>query len=83
MNSYAGQRMKRKLGMIVLSVTLAAGMLCGCGREKEEDPAKSSVMKITITPQPSPTPKPSEIMPEAVVTEGNLTMVNEYLINEE
>lgn len=75
--------MKRKIGISFLLVTLAVSLFCGCGEKKEEDPTKSSVMKITITPQPSPTPQPMEIMPEAVVTEGNLTMVNEYLINEE
>lgn len=48
-------------------------------REEKTDPASEQVLKISITPEPSPTPAPEEINPEAVVTNGNLTMVNSYL----
>ena len=47
--------------------------------KKKTDPASEQVLKISITPEPSPTPAPEEIDPEAVVTNGNLTMVNSYL----
>ena len=51
----------------------------GCGEKKEKDPTREEIIKISITPMPSPTPAPAERAPEAVVTEGNLTMVNEFL----
>lgn len=73
--------MRKIKGMSVLLLIAVVGLICGCGSEKEQDPTKSGVVKISITPQPSPTPAPSELAPEAVVTEGNLTMVNEYLAN--
>ncbi|MDO4338098.1 MAG: hypothetical protein Q4C91_08445 [Eubacteriales bacterium] len=52
---------------------------CGCGQKKEQDPAGQQVLKITITPAVTPTLAPSEVNPDAVVTNGNLTMVNSYL----
>ena len=69
--------MMKKIGIIFLACLLM--MLPGCGKEEEVDLTKQEIIKISITPMPSPTPAPSEIAPEAVVTEGNLTMVNEYL----
>ena len=53
----------------VLSVLMFCAFLsgCGCGKKKK-DPA-----------EPSPTPKPEEVNQDAVVTNGNITMVNEYL----
>ena len=68
----------KKIGIIFLACMLM--ILPGCG-EKEKDPTKEEIIKISITPMPSPTPAPSELAPAAVVTEGNLTMVNEYLAN--
>ena len=66
-----------RICQIALAVLLACCLLTGC--KKEKDPEGQQVMEITITPEPSPTPEPSEINPDAVVTNGNLTMVNEYL----
>lgn len=66
-----------------ISILLLACMLLvftGCGA-KEKDPTREEIIKISITPMPTATPAPSELAPEAVVTEGNLTMVNEYLAN--
>ena len=64
----------------VLSVLMFCAFLpgCGCGKKKK-DPAAEQVLKISITPEPSPTPKPEEVNQDAVVTNGNITMVNEYL----
>lgn len=76
--AYFEEYMMKKIGIIFLICMLM--LLTGCG-EKEKDPTKEEIIKISITPMPSPTPAPSELAPEAVVTEGNLTMVNEYLAN--
>lgn len=62
-----------------------AGVLClmvllgGCGK-KDDDPAGRQVLEISITPEPTPTPVPEQLNPDAVVTEGSLTMVNGYLV---
>lgn len=63
------------LSVLILCVFLSG---CGCGKKKK-DPAAEQVLKISITPEPSPTPKPEEVNQDAVVTNGNITMVNEYL----
>lgn len=69
----------RKLTAVTLAVLLCTALAgCGCGKKKT-DPASEQVLKISITPEPSPTLAPEEIDPEAVVTNGNLTMVNSYL----
>lgn len=72
-----GKKMKK---ITVLSVLFLCVFLsgCGCGKKKK-DPAGEQVLKISITPEPSPTPKPEEVNQDAVVTNGNITMVNEYL----
>lgn len=67
----------RRLGMT--AVLLGCCLISGCGCGKEKDPEAEQVLEITITPEPTPTPEPSEINPDAVVVNGNLTMVNEYL----
>ena len=63
------------LSVLILCVFLSG---CGCGKKKK-DPAAEQVLKNSITPEPSPTPKPEEVNQDAVVTNGNITMVNEYL----
>ena len=63
-----------------MAVFLLAG--CGCGKAKEQDAMTQEVMKITITPEPTATPVPEQVNPDAIVTEGNVTMINEYLLQE-
>lgn len=62
-----------------------ASALCVYGRmrlrQKEKDPATQQVLKISITPEPSPAPEPDKMDQKAVVKNGNITMVNEYLVN--
>lgn len=62
------------LGILCLTVSFA-----GCGK-KDDDPAGREVLQISITPEPTPTPEPEQLNPDAVVTEGSLTMVNGYLV---
>lgn len=62
---------------VILLCAMLAG--CGCGK-KETDPASQQVLEISITPEPTPTEAPEETDPSAVVSEGNITMVNSYLV---
>lgn len=71
------RRKKQIIGVAGLLLCLFAGG-CGCGK-KESDPAEEKVLEITITPVVTPTPQPSEINPDAVTTNGDITMVNSYL----
>ncbi len=73
--------MKKRTGiMLPAAVFAACVLLAGCGCGKEKDPAEQQVLKITVTPEPTATPVPEEVNPDAVVTSGGVTMVNEYLI---
>lgn len=73
--------MKKKTGIILAAGFFAAcTLLAGCGCGKEKDPAEQQVLKITVTPEPTATPVPEEVNPDAVVTNGGVTMVNEYLL---
>ncbi|MDO4272796.1 MAG: hypothetical protein Q4D16_03930 [Eubacteriales bacterium] len=68
--------------VLVFTLALSASIFisgCGCGKKKEPDAQSQQVLKITITPSVAPTKAPDEMNPEAVVTNGNMTMVNEYL----
>ena len=64
---------------IVLTVLLAGVMLTGCGK-KAADAESTQVIQISVAPEETtPTPAPDQIDSSAVTTNGNLTMVNEYL----
>lgn len=73
------------MGKNIKKLFLAAGLLAmtgvlltGCG-SKKKNAEDESVIKISTAPEPTATPAPEEIDPDAVTTNGNLTMVNEYL----
>lgn len=67
---------------IILTVLLAAVMLAGCGK-KAADAESTQVLQISVAPpSPTPTPAPDQVDPAAVSTNGNLTMVNEYLADQ-
>ena len=53
---------------------------CGCGTKKERDKTAEEVVRISITPEVTPTPVPEQVNPDAVVTNGGITMVNQYLV---
>lgn len=73
-------RKLKKKSLLVLGLLFACVMLSGCtGREKSAE--ETEVLKITITPEATPTPEPEAVNPDAVVTNGNMTMVNEYMVN--
>ena len=61
-------------GLLAMSGVLLTG--CGSKKKNAED---ESVIKISTAPEPTATPALEEINPDAVTTNGNLTMVNEYL----
>lgn len=73
--------MKRYKKMkIALTVVLIAVGICGCGGEKNADKEASEVIQISIMPESvTPTPAMEQIDPAAVTTNGNMTMINEYL----
>ena len=68
--------------LVVVSVLLLCVFMAGCGCGKlKKDPATQQLLKIIITPEPSPAPEPDKMDQKAVVKNGNITMVNEYLVN--
>ena len=73
--------MKKNIKKLFLAAGLLAisgALLTGCGSKKKTD-AADSVIKISTAPEPTVTPDPKTVDPDAVTTNGNLTMVNEYL----
>ena len=78
---FGRKNMKRRKIMVPAMVFLLCEctIFTGCGKKKEADAASTQVLEITITPEATPTPAPDEIDSDAVVTNGNMTMVNEYL----
>lgn len=66
----------RWTAILLLFVLSAAAS--GCDK-KEKDPTETSVLKISLTPEATPTEAPEFTDPKAVITNGSITMVNEYL----
>ena len=67
---------------IVLTVLLAGVMMTGCGK-KAADAESTQVIQISVAPpSPTSTPAPDQVDSAAVTTNGNLTMVNEYLADQ-
>lgn len=67
---------------IVLTVLLAGVMMTGCGK-KTADAKSTQVIQISVAPpSPTSTPAPDQVDSAAVTTNGNLTMVNEYLADQ-
>lgn len=67
-----------KLFLVAGLLAMLAILLTGCGSRKKTD-AADSVIKISTAPEPTATPDPKTVDPDAVTSNGNLTMVNEYL----
>lgn len=57
---------------------MTGALLTGCG-SKKKNAEEESVIKISTAPEPTATPDPKTVDPDAVTSNGNLTMVNEYL----
>ena len=69
---------KRKT--VILCMLLFGISVSGCGKTREADEASSKVIQISVAPEEtSPTPAPDQVDSAAVTTNGNLTMVNKYL----
>ena len=66
---------------VILSCSFISG--CGCGKKKTTDAESSQVIQLSIAPEQdaavTPTQAPEQVNSAAVVTNGNFTMVNEYL----
>lgn len=66
--------------MLVSAAAMFSIFICGCGEKKAADQEASQVIQISIAPESvTPTPALDQIDPAAVATNGNLTMINEYL----
>ncbi len=66
----------------ILAIGILLGIVfCGCG--KSEDEMDNQVVQLTITPAPTPTPKPVESYPEATSEKNGISMVNQYLVDQE
>ena len=74
---------KNNFTVIVLCMILSCAFFSGCGKKKEVDEASSQVIQISVAPEATPTLAPDQISSDAVVTNGNMTMVNEYLANQD
>ena len=72
-----GKNIKR-LFLAAGLLAISGALLTGCGSKKKTD-AADSVIKISTAPELTVTPDPKTVDPDAVTTNGNLTMVNEYL----
>lgn len=69
--------------VVILLTGLSCVIIAGCGKKKELDAASSKVLPITVAvPSNTPTPSVEQVDSAAVTTNGNLTMVNEYLAGE-
>lgn len=72
------------LAVLLLVILLFVGN-CACGKKKSGavDEAAQGVMTITVAPSPTPTEAPRQVNSDAAATSGNVTMVNEYLVQKE
>lgn len=71
---------QNKKSMVMAVLLLVCVFAAGCGSKSgKADPASEQVLKITITPEPTATPSPDQVNSDAVVQNGNITMVNSYL----
>lgn len=69
-----------KKAIITICILAAAAAISGCGKKSASDAASSQVIQISVAPEETTqTPAPDQIDSSAVTTNGNLTMVNEYL----
>lgn len=73
---------KNNFAVIALCMILSCALLSGCGKKKEVDEASSQVIQISVAPEVTPTLAPDQVSSDAVVTNGNMTMVNEYLADQ-
>lgn len=69
------------LAVILILIAIFLGN-CACGKKKAKEPDEASqgVMKISPIPTPTPTEAPRQVSADAAATSGNVTMINEYLV---
>mgnify|MGYP002728050745 FL=1 len=71
----------KKLFLAAGLLAMTGALLTGCG-SKKKNAEEESVIKISTAPEPTATPDPKTVDPDAVTSNGNLTMVNEYLADQ-
>ncbi len=71
---------KRKT--VILCMLLLGISVSGCGKTREVDEASSKVIQISVAPEET-SPTPDQVASAAVTTNGNLTMVNTYLAEQD
>ena len=71
----------KKLFLVAGLLAITGALLTGCG-SKKKNAEEESVIKISTAPEPTATPDPKTVDPDAVTSNGNLTMVNEYLADQ-
>ena len=70
--------------LLMLIPVLLGISVSGCGKTREADETSSKVIQISVAPEEtSPTPAPDQVASAAVTTNGNLTMVNTYLAEQD
>ena len=84
---------KRNRQLWIRGGVMAVGLLlivifigkCACSKKSSgtQDESSMGVMTITVAPSPTPTEVPRQVSSDAAVTNGNVTMVNEYLVQKE
>lgn len=67
------------VGLLVIVIFIGK---CACSKKPAgtQDESSMGVMTITVAPSPTPTEVPRQVSSDAAVTNGNVTMVNEYLV---
>ena len=70
------------VGLLVIVIFIGK---CACSKKPAgtQDESSMGVMTITVAPSPTPTEVPRQVSSDAAVTNGNVTMVNEYLVQKE
>lgn len=67
------------VGLLVIVILIGR---CACSKKSSgtQDESSMGVMTIAVAPSPTPTEIPRQVSSDASATNGNVTMINEYLV---